>query len=279
LGGRQPTTMKRVGSPAAAATYKRTRISHATTSNEPTVSATKDAASSRSKTKTKQFDSVNVDRLRESPLPWEIWSDGLPGAEVFYLPNFLDETAANEMYAELPTMDTWYRPTLRVYGRSITQSRAVAAYATTPDLVVKYSGQTVNMHSPYPPLIAKLQSEVEKVLGLDGSVPPETEPDNDDTINGFNHVLLGLYDDGTVYIGRHRDTKENNVIAGLSLGAERSFIITPSKTNGVKPLRKVLGNGSLLVMQGDTQNNWKHEVPKEPKVKQGRISLTFRQMQ
>jgi len=240
------------------------------------VSGPKDAGSSRSKTK--QFDGVNVDRLRESSLPWEIWSDDLPGAEVFYLPSFLDETAANEMYAELQTLDTWYRPTLKVHGRSITQSRAIAAYATTPDLVVKYSGQTVNMHSPYPPLIAKLQSEVEKVLGLYDSASPETGSDND-TINGFNHVLLNLYDDGTVYIGRHRDTKENNVIASLSLGAERSFIMTPSKISGAKPLRKTLGNGSLLIMQGDTQNNWKHEIPKEPKVKRGRISLTFRQMQ
>ena len=67
-------------------------------------SAPKVAGSSRSKTK--QFDSVNVDRLRESSLLWEIWSDDLPGAEVFYLPSFLDEAAANEMYAELQTLDT-----------------------------------------------------------------------------------------------------------------------------------------------------------------------------
>ena len=72
------------------------------------------------------------------------------------------------------------------------------------------------MHSPYPPLIAKLQSEVEKVLGLHDSASPETGPDHNDTINGFNHVLLNLYDDGTVYIGRHRDTKENNVRSATS---------------------------------------------------------------
>ena len=50
-----------------------------------------------------------------------------------------------------------------------------------------------------------------------------------------------------------------------------------------------LGNGSLVVMQGRTQEYWKaskdlvetdqqHEIPKEPKVKLGRISLTFRQL-
>jgi len=96
--------MKRRGSPVAAATYKRTRVSQATTSNEPGASAPRGARSSRPQAK--QFDSVNVDRLRESSLSWEIWSDDLPGSEVFYLPGFLEETAANEMYAELQTLDT-----------------------------------------------------------------------------------------------------------------------------------------------------------------------------
>ena len=58
----------------------------------------------------------------------------------------------------------------------------------------------------------------------------------------------------------------------------------------------LLESGSLVVMQGETQMHWKHEIPKyvfrtklfpsalttithrEPKVKQGRISLTFRQL-
>lgn len=43
--------------------------------------------------------------------------------------------------------------------------------------------------------------------------------------------------------------------------------------------RWLLAGGSLVVMQGDTQKNWKHEIPKEKKVKQGRVSLTFRQLE
>lgn len=70
------------------------------------------------------------------------------------------------------------------------------------------------MQYPYPPLLAKLQSEVEKVLGLDDSTSSIPGPENDNAkavMSGFNHVMLNRYDDGTVYIGRHRDTKENNV--------------------------------------------------------------------
>lgn len=39
-----------------------------------------------------------------------------------------------------------------------------------------------------------------------------------------------------------------------------------------------LENGSLLVMQGDVQKEWYHEVPKEGRIKEGRISVTFRQL-
>jgi len=40
-----------------------------------------------------------------------------------------------------------------------------------------------------------------------------------------------------------------------------------------------LPHGSLFIMAGDTQNNFKHEVPKEPYVTQPRINLTFRHIQ
>ena len=66
------------------------------------------------------------------------------------------------------------------------------------------------------------------------------------------------------------------------------------KVASAEAKRWLLGNGSLLVMQGETQENWKvcllpicwleahlkfqHEIPKEPKIKEGRISLTFRQL-
>jgi len=75
--------------------------------------------------------------------------------------------------------------------------------------------------------------------------------------------MLNHYASGNVGIGRHRDTKENQVIAVLSLGAERTFVMTPHvSSKGVPNVRCgdrkwTLGNGSLLVMQGATQNNWK----------------------
>jgi len=216
-------------------------------------------------------------------MDWKIFNDEeLPGAEVYYLPNLIDKETSARWKLELEQLQTWYHPNLRVYGRTVTQSRSIAAYATTPDLSLKYSGQTVQMHYPYPAIVKEIQDIVENALGLgqhiNPSFPREDEP-IDGEATGFNHVMLNRYDDGSVYIGKHSDTKENKVIASLSLGAPRTFTMTPRKGSPGKSVKWVLGNGSLVVMQGKTQDNWKHEIPKEPKVTEGRISLTFRQLQ
>lgn len=88
-------------------------------------------------------------------------------------------------------------------------------------------------------------------------------------------------------IGKHRDNAENRVIASVSLGAVRTFNLSYDEKRLAKIERDAdllyskkwqLANGSLVVMQGDTQLNYKHEIPKEAKVKTSRISLTFRQL-
>ncbi|EJD00747.1 uncharacterized protein FOMMEDRAFT_157852 [Fomitiporia mediterranea MF3/22] len=205
----------------------------------------------------------------------EKWSvKEILGGEVYYIPNFIDSGLANEWLEELSRLDTWYHPTLKVYGKDVTQSRSIAAYSTNESLVVKYSNHVVTMHHTYPPLLTKIQALVEDLVG-------ET----------FNHVMLNRYKNGEEYIGKHRDTKENKaidiiavqMIVSLSLGAERTFIMTPVKSTlavqaGVKPQKWKLANGSLVIMAGRTQDAWKHEIPKEPKIKGERISLTFRQL-
>ncbi|EJU01474.1 hypothetical protein DACRYDRAFT_22596 [Dacryopinax primogenitus] len=117
------------------------------------------------------------------------------------------------------------------------------------------------MHHPYPEVLVEIQEVLETVLGMQ-----------------FNHVMLNRYEDGGVSIGRHSDTLENKVIASISLGAERQFIFRPREKSAAEPIKLRPADGSLLVMQGDTQVNWKHEIPREPSIKRGRISLTFRQI-
>ena len=183
-------------------------------------------------------------------------------ANCYYIPDLFPTSSAKLWYTELWNLSTWYRPTLKVYGKSVLQSREIAAYTKDPNLVVKYSGTNVILHTSYPAAISSIQTLVEAKLEVQ-----------------FNHVMLNKYDSGDVYIGLHADNLENRVIATVSVGAERTFVMKHRTRKGEEGFgRQKLGDGSLYVMQGDTQRFWKHEIPKEPKIKDGRISLTFRQL-
>jgi alkylated DNA repair dioxygenase AlkB len=67
----------------------------------------------------------------------------------------------------------------------------------------------------------------------------------------------------------------NPVIASVSFGAERSFHLQHNTISDAK-LKLTLQNGSLLLMKGETQHYWKHQIPKTAKEIKPRINLTFR---
>jgi alkylated DNA repair dioxygenase AlkB len=93
---------------------------------------------------------------------------------------------------------------------------------------------------------------------------------------GYNAVLCNLYLNGNDSVGLHADAEPEigPVIASVSLGAERLFRLKGQ--NGPVAFAERLPHGSLLIMAGRTQKNFKHEVPKELDVAQARINLTFR---
>ena len=94
----------------------------------------------------------------------------------------------------------------------------------------------------------------------------------------FNHVILNRYPDGSYYIGPHADNEpelgQDPLIAALSLGSSRKFILT-SKKKRTYTKKITLTHGSLIVMGGRFQHRWRHEIPKQPSVTDERINLTF----
>ena len=94
----------------------------------------------------------------------------------------------------------------------------------------------------------------------------------------FNSCLLNLYHSGEEGMSWHSDAEaelgKDPAIASLSLGATRKFMLK-HKTSREK-ISLELESGSLLLMQGETQKNWLHSLPKTKKVKEPRINLTFR---
>ena len=57
---------------------------------------------------------------------------------------------------------------------------------------------------------------------------------------------------------------------------EQQFKITPADIKIKEKVEIELTYGSLLIMQGELQHFWQHQVPKTNKVVNERINLTFR---
>ena len=123
----------------------------------------------------------------------------------------------------------------------------------------------------------------EKVYSFVGThVEPKPIPDylkpllekvNDVCYTSFNHILINLYADGSQYIGYHHDKHiEETPIASISLGATRDFIFSNDK----ETKSFALTDGTLLIIHPPTNVYWKHSLPKRMKVKEPRISITFR---
>ena len=65
------------------------------------------------------------------------------------------------------------------------------------------------------------------------------------------------------------------MIASLSLGAVRKLRFRHrAKSDATRELW--LPHGSVLVMRGATQENWRHALPKTQRPVDARINLTFR---
>jgi alkylated DNA repair dioxygenase AlkB len=63
-------------------------------------------------------------------------------------------------------------------------------------------------------------------------------------------------------------------IASVSVGAERVFEF--EHRGDRERIALVLGHGSLLLMEGETQRRWRHRLPKRRAAAGVRVNLTFR---
>ncbi len=94
----------------------------------------------------------------------------------------------------------------------------------------------------------------------------------------FNGILINEYINGNDYIGKHSD-KENGLsksgVICLSYGANRKFRIRNKENNNI--IMDVKTNSrEILIMGGNFQKEFTHEIPVEKKIKESRISFTFR---
>ena len=184
----------------------------------------------------------------------------LSNAEIDYTPAFFNLEESRELFEAIYHQTNWIEDDIKVYGKLYKQPRLTAFYANN-DKAYGYSNISMSPQ-PFTPVLNAIKLKIEKATEMT-----------------FSSCLLNLYRDGQDSNGWHADDEkelgENPVIASLSLGADRLFHL---KHKNIKTLKHklTLQNGSLLLMKGETQHHWFHQIPKTKKLIDQRINLTFR---
>lgn len=157
----------------------------------------------------------------------------------------------------------WRQDSIRMYGRQTTLPR-LSSWHGDENAAYTYSGLAL-VPNPWNEPLVWLRERLFRLTGV-----------------RFNSVLLNWYRSGDDHISWHSDAEPelglNPTIASVSMGATRRFLLRRREV----PQEKVelpLSEGSLLVMSGALQHHWQHSIPREKRVQEGRISLTFRVVQ
>jgi alkylated DNA repair dioxygenase AlkB len=192
----------------------------------------------------------------------------IPGAEIYYDRNFLNTEEAKLLFDALRTKCAWQRHRTS-FNHAVPRDEA---YHGDPGTTYSYSRREYKPLAWIPELFS-LKIRVEE------ATPAIAYSNLGLPTLGYNAVLCNLYRNGHDSVGLHADAEPEMgpVIASVSLGAERLFRLQGK--NGAVVFADRLLHGSLFIMAGETQKNYKHEVPKEPDITQPRINLTFRQIQ
>jgi|ERR1019366_3629923 alkylated DNA repair dioxygenase AlkB len=192
----------------------------------------------------------------------------IPGAELYYDEHFLPPKEATQLLNTLMSKCAWERRRAS-FGHAVPRDEA---YYGDPGTHYTYSRREYKP-LPWIPELLSLKSSVEEATPVAAyanlSLPKA----------GYNAVLCNLYRNGNDSVGLHADAEPEMgpIIASVSLGVERMFRLKGK--NGTVAFSGRLSHGSLLIMAGNTQKNFKHEVPKEPGVIKPRINLTFRRIE
>jgi alkylated DNA repair dioxygenase AlkB len=175
--------------------------------------------------------------------------------------DWLSPSEARRCLAAVRAEVTWAEREIVLYGKRIMQPRLVG---WAGEVAYRYSGQTLEPCA-FTDTVRALTDRVNAFAGT-----------------RFNHVLLNRYRDGRDNMGMHADDEPelgpDPVVATLSLGATRRMTLVPRRPRDDERHALELPAGSLLIMRGACQRRFRHGIPREPRVTDERVSLTFRQI-
>jgi alkylated DNA repair dioxygenase AlkB len=203
---------------------------------------------------TDQQSNLFTENLTVKKLPIE-------NADIKYYPNFFEKNTGNLLYEKLYKQVKWQQDYITLYGKTYPIPRLTAWYGDEGKIYT-YSNITMYPH-PWNETLLSIKNKL-KIF----------------TQVNFNSVLINLYRNGQDSMGWHSDDEielgQNPVIASVNFGETRRFLLKPRDKNNPGKYEVNLSHGSLLLMAGETQKHWLHQIPKTSKKINPRINLTFR---
>ena len=185
----------------------------------------------------------------------------IENGEYLFYPNFFSKSESNLFLHKLKAEILWKQESMNMYGKQVLFPRLTAWYGDN-DKPYSFSGITLQPHSWTKELI-DIKNKIELIATTE-----------------FNSVLLNQYRNGNDSISWHTDAEKelgiNPIIGSVNFGATRKFQLRHINTK--EKIEIELTHGSLLIMQGELQHFWQHQVPKTTQKVDERINLTFRKI-
>ncbi|HEY3373309.1 MAG TPA: alpha-ketoglutarate-dependent dioxygenase AlkB [Prolixibacteraceae bacterium] len=185
----------------------------------------------------------------------------IKNGEYIFIPGFFNQQESDFYLKILKEKVLWKQESMNMYGKKVEFPRLVAWYG---DDETPYSFSGISLHpNPWMKELLEIKYRIEPIAN-----------------SSFNRLLLNFYRSGRDSVSWHSDAEpelgKNPIIASVSFGATRKFQLRHVQTR--EKIEIHLTHGSLLIMQGELQHYWQHQVPKTDKKVGERINLTFRAM-
>jgi alkylated DNA repair dioxygenase AlkB len=175
------------------------------------------------------------------------------GYAVDYIEGFYPKADADKLLRDLLAVPMTPE-VVKLYGKTHETRRRSAQYGADYSYNVE-----AKKAQDWTPLMLQIKQRMETIAGpLDGG-------------------LVQVYPSGDAGIGWHYDHGDPEIIASLSLGAEREFAIgKASRKSCTEVFRMHLAHGSLLLIPAAVNRAYKHNVPVSKRVKESRVNVTLR---
>jgi alkylated DNA repair dioxygenase AlkB len=187
-------------------------------------------------------------------------SAGLPADLLEYHAGFFNVDESQTFLDTFINTIPWIQEDIVMYGKLLKTPRLTAWYGDKNKDYI-YSG-TKHYPNPWTKELLQIKERIEPIAGVK-----------------FNSVLLNYYRDANDSVAWHSDDEYelgvNPIIASVSFGQVRRFDIRHKHDRDQK-YSIYLEDGSLLIMKGNLQHNWVHQIPKSTKALKARVNLTFR---